>query len=321
MLSSLFGPPTLVGVDIGSHSIIVVEARVSSRYRFRVQAMAEVPTPLDSYVGGQVQNVEALGEAIRSAVKASRASGKKAVVAVPPQVGFLRKLAFPKMEMKELRAAIELQPERYIPFARDGAVFDLNILPGEAGEGQIWVVLAAAPRKYVLDLMAAVRTAGLTPVRVDLEPLALHRVAIALKQASPEVGTAIVDLGVSVAKISLFEGDVPVISRVLDMPRPTAVSTTDPFAGVGTEELFLDIRRSLEFALTQTRTPPTRVLVVGGAGSDGYFALSLGAYLRGFLTTRLPGDFLVTPLQDRFLDVPVSHMLALGLSLPPDLFS
>jgi len=320
VFKSLFGPPSIVGVDVGTHSIKILEVAVSSKRLTEVRKAAEAETP-PGYSAGQVPDVQALGQTLRQAFRSAKIRSRRVALAVPAQVGFVRKLMVPVMPEKELRAAIDLQPDRYIPFARDGVVYDLHLLPGPAPEGQMWAVIAAAPRKCVSDLMAACKAAGLKVVRVDLEPLALYRAALATEQAAPDQGVCLVDLGSESARISLFEGGIPIISRTIDMPRSSVEGVADPFAGVATEDLFYDIRRSLEFALTKTAQPPSRVLIAGGFGNDAYVALSLTAYLRGFLAERLPAGFRVEAMQDPAQRVPLAHMLAFGLALPPELYA
>lgn len=316
MFGKLFRPSALVGVDAGSQAIKVVEVKAASGSRFTIVGMGSVSTPPNLLERGQVQDVQGLGQAIREALSQGKIRHRQAALAVPAQVGFVRRISFPRMPFKELRASIDLQPERYIPFAKDGAVYDLYPLPADPADQEISVIVAAAPRQAVEGLMQAARFAGLIPGRIDLEPLALFRAAVATGQASRESSIGIVDLGGSVAKISLFEGEIPVISRVVDMP-----ATGPEGRAAATDDLFWDIRRSLEFALTQLQLPLSRVLVTGGVGGDDYLALSLAAYLRGFLANRLPGDFGVEPMRDRHERIPRSHMLALGLSLPPELFA
>jgi type IV pilus assembly protein PilM len=317
----LFSQPTLVGIDVGNQTICVVECRAEKGRRTKVVGAAAVPTPTGSYYEGQVLDARLLAGGIRSALKAAGTRTRRAALAVPAQYGFLRRVTFPKMPVKELRAAIELQPERYIPFARDGSVYDINVLPGETADGQLAVVVAAAPRQNVADLLAACRLGGLKPARVDLEPLALHRALVGAGLAGADMCVAIVDLGASAAKISLFEGAVPIITRVVDMPHGTEDNAGQFFAGVATEDLFLDIRRSLEFALSQSGARPSRVFIGGGAGEDDYLLISLTAYLRSFLAGRLPADFLVEPVRAPQLGLAQSQMLAFGLSLSPELFA
>lgn len=316
MFGRLFRPKTLVGVDAGSQAIRVVAVKAASGNRYSVTGLGAVPTPPGLFDRGQVQDVVGLGQAIREALAQGKIRQRKAALAVPAQVGFVRRISFPRMPLKELRAAIDLQPDRYIPFARDGAVYDIFPLPPDPDKPEISVVVAAAPRQAVQGLMDAAKRAGLTPVRIDLEPLTLFRAAVATGQASRESATGIVDLGNASAKISLFEGEVPIISRVVDMPQLGPGERA-----AGTDDLFWDIRRSLEFALTQLQMPLSRVLVTGGVGGDDYLALSLSAYLRGFLANRLPGDFRVEPMRDSEEQIPLSHILAFGLSLPPELFA
>lgn len=303
MLASLLRRrrPPLVGVDVGTRTIAVAQTGAG----FSVQGMAEVETPAGSVHEGQVLDARLLGSAIKDALRAAKVTARSAVLAVPAQYGFLRRATFPPMPLKELRATIDLQPERYIPLSREGSVYDVQILPGLNAEGQMSAVLAAAPRQMVADLMAASRAAGLKPVRVDLEPLALHRALMATGEAERGAAIVLVDLGATAAKISLFDGDVPLITRVVDMS--------------GTEDLFLDIRRSLEFAITQSGARPSRVFVGGGGGSDPYMLIALTGYLRSFLAGRLPAEFQVEPLQGAPLGVTPSQMLAFGLSVAPEM--
>ncbi|HWI65522.1 MAG TPA: pilus assembly protein PilM [Symbiobacteriaceae bacterium] len=312
--------PPLIGIDIGTRTVTVVQSAPSPRgLGVKVVGAAEVPTPRGSFHEGQVLDAALLGAAIREAVKAAKLTARTAALAVPAQYGFLRRVNFPVMPVKELRATIDLQPERYIPLARDGSVYDVNLVPGGAPDGQMTAVVAAAPRQNVADLMAACRSAGLKPLRVDLEPLALHRALVASGLADRAASIAMVDLGASAAKISLFEGEVPLITRVVDMPHSQVEG--DFFAGTGTEDLFLDIRRSLEFALNQSGARPSRVFIAGGAGNDEFLLISLTGYLRSFLANRLSSDFQVEPLRAPDLGISQSQMLAFGLSLAPELFA
>jgi|GEM_PF-1792298 len=309
--------PALAGIDIGTRTISVVQAAPPARgMQVRILGAGEAPTPPGSFHEGQVLDAKLLGEGIRQAVAQAKISARAAALAVPAQYGFLRRVTFPKMPLRELRATIDLQPERYIPLAREGSVYDVNILPGEAADGQMTAVVAAAPRQSVADLMAACRFGGLKPQRIDLEPLALHRALVVGGLADRAAAIALVDLGASAAKISLFEGEVPLISRVVDMPRSQVEG--DFFAGVGTEELFLDIRRSLEFALTQSEVRPSRVYIAGGAGTDEFLLISLTGYLRSYLAGRLAADFQVEPLRAPDLGITQAQMLAFGLSVAPE---
>lgn len=307
---------SLVGVDIGSRAIKVIEVEARTPDRFQVRGIGIAATPPGAVKRGLVRDPALLARGVREALQQGQIKQRRASLSVSAHLGFVRRLSFPRMPLKELRANVELQADRYIPFAHDGAVFDLFLLPPADDEPDLTAVLAAAPRSTVRGLMEAARMAGLVPQRVDLEPLSLFRAALAVGRLPSEGTVAFVDLGATAATISVFERGVPVVSRVVDMPDLDREARTQ-----GTEEIFWDVRRSLEFALTQISGPLTRVLVTGGVGGDDHLALSLATHLRSFLANRLPGDFTVEPLKDPEGRVPLSHMIALGLSLPPGLFA
>lgn len=304
-----------VGVDIGERWIKVVEVRAASATDFTVIGAAVVETPAGAVDGGQVRP-EILAPALRKALLAGGIRSRHAVLVVPSHLSFLRRLAVPALNLAEFRGAVALQPERYIPFARSGAVFDLAPAPPGAEAGERWVMLGAAPRQAVADLQQVARLAGLRPVRVDLEALALHRAARAVGRALPGMGVTIVDLGHAVGRISLFDADLPVITRVLDLTREG-----EHYSLESLEDLFHDVRRALEFALTHSRTPPLRVLITGGKEYDTELGAAMADYLLGFLSNRLPSEFAVGPLAEAGSVVAPAQMLALGLSLTPELFT
>lgn len=321
-LSSLLPPPFLVGVDVGSRRIKVVEAHARSRFRVQVKGFGAADTPPGAYENGHVHDPVALGHAIRDAVRQAGIRSRSASIAVGPQVSFVRKLDFPVMPEAELRSVIQLQPDRYLPIAAgEEPQFDLFILPHDPGAEQMPVILAVAPRSVVVGLMKACRVAGLKPVLVDMEPLALFRAVIAVRKETPGGTFAVVDLGDYHVKLSLFEGELPVVSRVLSVQPPSQAEVGTAAAADWTDDLFLDIRRSLEYGLSQTSRPLGALYLTGARGGDEYLALSLAGYLRGFMSHRLAHDFVTQPLQHAFLGLPGSHMLALGLSLRQELFN
>lgn len=317
VLSRLFRRRPVVGIDIGDQLVRVVEVKASALSQIEILGVGELPTPPGSFSGGLMRDPARLAEAISTAISQAGIRSRQAAVAIDPQVAFLRKLRFPVMPAQELRKTIALQPGRYIPIAREAVQFDTAILPCEKDAPEMCVVVAAAPEQAVADHMEVCRLAGLKPILVDLEPLALYRAAVACQLAGPDLVVGILDIGCQQARLSLFDGDVPVASRVLLLPQEEG---QPPLSGQESPELFLEIRRSLEFLLTQLGRPPVRLILTGQTTTDPYMALSLTAYLRGFMGQRLPSDFGVEPIRHPSLLLPPSHMLAFGLSLRQELF-
>ena len=84
----------------------------------------------------------------------------------------LRRVSLPKMTPQELQVAFGYEAERYIPFKMEEVFFDFAIL-GERPGGQMDVLLAAARRELVSDLLGLLSVCDVTPLAVDLEMVAL----------------------------------------------------------------------------------------------------------------------------------------------------
>ena len=82
-IAQIFKPrkPPLVGLDISSTAVKLLELSRSGD-RYRVESYAVEPLPPNSVVEKSVTDAEAVGEAVRRAVKRSGARAKHAAVAV-----------------------------------------------------------------------------------------------------------------------------------------------------------------------------------------------------------------------------------------------
>lgn len=300
-----------VGVDLSDEAVRVVEYQPAGRMRGARIRTATVPIPPGAYFEGVIYDRPAVVKSIRRALERAKVRTRRAVMAVAPQASFIRKTAFPVMPEAEVRSVVALQQERYIPMPRESTHFDLAILPQKPEEKQMWAVIAAAPEPVIRGLMETAKLAGLRLTGIDMEPLALYRAARLSRSLAPDEVVGLVDIGSRVVKISMLEAGAPLLSRVVQVPEGAGGGAWQKDA----DTLFLDIRRSLEFTLNHVRTPPSRVLLTGGAAVDDYLALSLYGYLHTFLQSRIQSAVQVQVLQDERLSLSPDLMLALGLSL------
>jgi Tfp pilus assembly PilM family ATPase len=306
----------IIGLDIGSRRIKAVEARGGKRPK--VRRTAQVPTPEGAVQGGVVVQPERLATALKSVVQRLRAPAKEVAVAVGGSVAFLRRMPLPVMPAEELRSMLELQTDRFIPFAKEGAEFDLAIL-GEAGNGEMHVLLAAAPAKAVAGLMQACKAARLKLVKVDVEPLALQRGLVAAGCVGEFESIGILDLGHELARLSLFEDGKPLLTRNLELgpefQQAQAEAREDENLPARLADLLLDLRRSLDFALAQYQGAlPSRLLLVGGGARLPGLDRICTDYLRQNVA-RLPEEFAVLVPDLSLARLEPGELLAFGLAL------
>ncbi|MBZ9751684.1 type IV pilus assembly protein PilM [Deinococcus sp. HMF7620] len=176
-LNRLLNPrPNALGVEIGTSAIKVVALRPGSPPSLQHAIM--VPTPIGSMRDGLVVEPQAVATELKNLLAQHRITTRHAVTAVPNQVAVTRNIMVPKMERKDLQEAIKWEAERYIPYPIDDVSLDFDLLDDPANvpdDGQMEVVIAAAPTEAVARQVEVLRLAGLEPVVVDLKSFASLR--------------------------------------------------------------------------------------------------------------------------------------------------
>jgi type IV pilus assembly protein PilM len=193
LTSSRSGP---IGIDIGSRSVKLLQlnaerTRVVDAARRDLQAvdssgassknaasLGETATPgspakESSWAG----HVAALGAAIRAARDGRSFRGKEAVVCLGARELFVQNIRVPKLAPAETAKLLEQEAANRLPFAYDEAEVRFleaaDVRQGESVKRE--VILLACHRPLLNEILSAVESAGLKPIAVDAEPLALLR--------------------------------------------------------------------------------------------------------------------------------------------------
>jgi type IV pilus assembly protein PilM len=166
----------LVGVDIDPSGITVAQVAVNGR--INVEAAAFTPLEPGIVRDGEVADTDGLAESLRALFKTNKGLGKRVRVGVANQKIVVRPLELPYLsDPKEMEAAVRFQAQDQLPMPIDQAVIDFQPLEVvEAGEGRNQrLLLVAARRDMVTQVLTAVRGAGLRPEGVDLSAFAMIR--------------------------------------------------------------------------------------------------------------------------------------------------
>lgn len=168
--------PNAIGVEIGTSAIKVVALKPGSPPT--LQHVLMVPTPIGSMRDGLVIEPQAVANELKAALAQHKISARQAVTTVPNQSAVTRNIFVPRMEKKELTEAIRWEAERYIPYPIEDVTLDFDTLDDPTkleDEGQMEVVVAAAPTEAIARQVEVLRLAGLEPIIVDLKPFAALR--------------------------------------------------------------------------------------------------------------------------------------------------
>lgn len=212
------GAPT-IGVNIGSSLIKVVEAK-PGKDGINVTALGVAPTPPGTIENEVITDPQTLGQAIRQLIKESGITCKRCVSSVSGQsTVVVRIIEVPKMTQKELAETMKWEVERHVPFAANEVVMDFQPIdrPAAGGDDQnMEVLLAVAQQEVINKHVETIYAAGLDPVVIDVEPLAISRALIdASKNGAREQTIAIVNIGAAVTDMGIYQNGLLAFPRTL----------------------------------------------------------------------------------------------------------
>ncbi|MFZ8984034.1 MAG: type IV pilus biogenesis protein PilM, partial [Steroidobacteraceae bacterium] len=115
-------------MDITTSSIKLIELSESGG-EYRVEAFAAEPTPHNAVNDKAIVDANAVGEAIRRAVKRAGVSTKECAVAISGDNAITKSIPMPaNLAGNDLEQQVELQADQYIPFPMEEVSFDFEVL-------------------------------------------------------------------------------------------------------------------------------------------------------------------------------------------------
>lgn len=210
-LSKLFArkKPVVLGLDISTTAVKLLELSKSGD-SYRVESYAVEPLPADSVVEKNIANVDAVGEAIKKAVKRSGTKVKNAAAAVAGSAVITKVISMPAdLSDGDMANQIEMEADQYIPYSLDEIRMDFEELgPSEDDPERVDVLLAASRTENVDDRVAAIQAGGLTAKIIDVEAYAMENAFTLIAGQMPDHGLdktiAVIDVGATMTTLNVL---------------------------------------------------------------------------------------------------------------------
>jgi len=214
----------LIGLDIGSHAIKLVEIEDTKKGRI-LKNFGIIGLPQDAIVEGAIKEMEIVSSAIKTLYKNLKLKNKSVVTSISGYSVIVKKISIQKRGEAELDASIQDEAEQYIPFDINDVNLDYEILsaPGEAeaekkeegdkgDKGLMDVMLVAAKKDIVEDYVSLLHLTGLSPVILDVDAFALQN-AFELSAESISGCYALVNVGAEELGINAIKNGVSIFTR------------------------------------------------------------------------------------------------------------
>src|SRR4249920_985527 len=220
-LSDLFKAktPPLIGVDISSSSVKMVELGDGGKGRIRLERYAIEPLAKDAVVDGNIMNLEAVGDSLRRGWKRMGSRIKNLAMALPSAQVITKKITVPAgLREDELETQVETEANQYIPFALEEVNLDFQILgPATNSQEDVEVLIAASRKEKVEDRVAVAEVSGLKAIVMDIDAFAAQTAFELMETQLPDGGRdqviALVDVGASLMNINVLRNNQSIYMR------------------------------------------------------------------------------------------------------------
>ena len=260
------GPGHVVAIELGAQSIRAVEVENGADGSSRILKRGQAALPPNVW-----NDLGANRDAVIAALKEALANGgivaKTVAASLPRRHVTVRFARLPHAPPEALRGMVAFEAQQYILFSLDEVVLDFYALSdplpgyGSSGDDMITVLLAAARRSLIEEVMICFDRAGL-----DLHRLTVSALALAEQARDAIEPTALID-------IEPGEIDFAVVADgQLLFTRASALDIHNAQPDVGSRRLVEEVSRSFTAFQNEFRSKPiTHVFLCGpdGAGPDG----------------------------------------------------
>lgn len=203
---------TIVGLDIGSHTIKLIELGKDAG-GITLLAGGSVATPPKALTSTSPADYQAVAAAIRQLIKDTGARSQEVNIALPESQVFTRVIEMPQLSARELSSAIQWEAEQYIPLPLDQVNMDFTVLreSKETGTNMMEVLLVASPKALLERYLSILELADLTILSAETEIIAASR---SLARAAANVKTVlVVSLGAQTTDLAILRGGVLAFTR------------------------------------------------------------------------------------------------------------
>ncbi len=336
-----------LGLDIGSKSVKAVQLSGSSNKRLVAYASTPLQSPALNFENPEQINTDVLRQPLKELVSSSGFTTRNAVVSLPESKIFTRVVEMPKMSKKELGTAIKFEAEQYIPVPLDDVTMDWEFIPESTNSnGKMGVLLVAAPKTLISNIVEMLKKSGITPVAIESETISLVRSVVGNNENLPT--TMIISIGAATTDLTIVKSGSVRFTRSIGTGGEALTRAISQNLNLDLEQaeeykrsygldksqadgeiakvltpvfnvILNDVRRALSFF--KSRNPHDevrRVVLVGGSaslpGATGFLAESLGVEIQlgnPWEGIEVPGNYNRQEIEDEG----PSFSVAVGLAL------
>src|SRR5262245_19879242 len=215
----LFGKKqSLVGLDIGSHTVKVAELESHPNKGHRLVNWG-ISAPLaEAIVDGEIMERQLVIDAISNLFESRGITTRNVVAAVSGRAVIVKKITMNKLSAEDAQQAVYWEAEQHVPYDINDVSLDFEILgPAPNDPKQMQVLLVAAKKDMVMSFSDLIREAGRQPLIVDVDSFAAKNELETNYDFGASEVVAILNVGADITNINITQGGVPFFTKDLQV--------------------------------------------------------------------------------------------------------
>ena len=284
-------PKGLVGLDIGSSAVKVVELRKKGE-NYELVNLGMEPLGQDVVVDGAIMDALSVSSAIEKIFTENKIKTRDVATSVSGHSVIVKRITVNATTDEELYNAIPYEAQQHIPF--EMADVNLSYQPlGPGGEGPSRdVILVAVKREKILNHTNVLSQSNKLPKVVDYDGFAVCNAFEVNYEVAPDLMVALLNIGASIMNIVIGRGGTPLFTRDVsvggnqytdtlqkeldlpfeeaeklkqgaELPNISPEQTTQHLRSV-TEILLLEIQKTFDFFRQTTTTENIQQIYLSG---------------------------------------------------------
>ena len=209
----------LVGVDISSTAVKMVELAEGVKGSHRLEGYAIVALGKDAMLDGNIADLDQVTDAVKRCWKQLGTREKRLALALPAAAVISKKVFMQGgLREEDMELQVEAEANQYIPFSLDEVNIDFQTLgPAPNNPEEVEVLIAASRKEKIEDRVAAAESAGLKVVAMDVETYATEAAYSLVANQLPNNGNnqtvMIIDIGALMIHINVLHDNKSVYIR------------------------------------------------------------------------------------------------------------
>jgi len=204
----------VVGLDIGSSAVKLVELKEKKVGEFHLQRLGVESLSPEAIVDGSIMDSSLVVDAIHKLNDDTKVKNTNYATSLSGHSVIIKKIQLPTMSHEELDESIQWEAEQYIPFDINDVRLDYVVLSeGDPGHDNMEVLLVAVKRDKVNDYVSVISQTGKTPSIVDVDAFAVQNCYEVNYDLDAHKVVALVNMGAGVTNINVLARGATVFWR------------------------------------------------------------------------------------------------------------